>query len=189
MTLDSKTHAASDAVHPQAGPRAGWQAVLLIVPLAVAAMICSMAIQDLRNDLVAASWPVAEATIVSGHVTFRNQPAVGKHPAWTGWCVTWIYTYPWGGRTRGGTLQDSTPSNLSPGCFSYRERAERQASRRLAGSTVRVRIDPRDPWASTAEPASIHWIDVVVLIAGSMLGASCLRRAGAKFCLRRPRPG
>ena len=189
MKSDSSPPTSSPAEHQRARSLPGWQAVLLIVPLAVAAMICSMAIQDLRNDHVAASWPVAEATIVSGHVTFRNQPAVGKHPAWTGWCVTWIYTYPWGGRTLGGTLQESTPSNLSPGCFSYRERAERQASRRLAGSTVLVRIDPRDPWASTAEPASIHWIDVVVLLAGSMLGASCLRRAGAKFCLRRPRPG
>lgn len=181
MTLDSKTPSSNVPVRSEPGPLPWWGAVSLLIPIALSVLLCWLPSQRLRAEYLAESWPVAEATIVSSQIRFRNEPGIGKHPPWTGWCVSWHYAYPWKGGKIGGILEDSTPSTLSAGCFSYRESAERQASRRMVGSTLRVRIDPSDPWLSTAAPAGIHVVDVVLLLLGLIPAGLAIYSAGVRL--------
>jgi len=153
MTSEPKAPSPSRSVSAQPKPVPWWGFAFLLIPIGMSAMFCWLPGERLWAEQLAQTWPVADATIISSQVTFRNQPRVGKRSPWTGWCVSWNYAYPWKGGQIGGTLQDSTPSTLSAGCFSYRESAERQATRRTVGSVVRVRIDPSDPWVSTTAPA------------------------------------
>jgi hypothetical protein len=164
-----------------------WGFGILLIPIAMSVMFCWGPTQRLRSAYLEQAWPAADATILSGQVTFRNQPRIGKRSPWTGWCVSWTYAYPWNGGKIGGTLEDSTPSTLAPGCFSYRESAERQAARRPAGGVVRVRIDPADPWASTTDAAGIRGGDVVLLLLGLLPGASSIYLAGAEMRRRQQR--
>lgn len=145
MTIEAKTPSQSQAVGPRSEPTPWWGFAFLLIPIAMSVMFCWSPGQRLRAEYLLGTWPVADATIVSSQVSFRKQPRIGKRSPWTGWCVSWNYAYPWGRGRIGGTLQDSTPSTLSAGCFSYRESAEKQATRRTVGSIVRVRIDPSDP--------------------------------------------
>ena len=188
MTLEQTKTPAPSASSPagaRPGPTPWWAFAPLVVPMALSVMLCWGSAQRLRNDYLEGTWPVAEATIVSSQVTFRRQRQAGRRSPWAGWCVSWNYDYPWRGGRIGGTLEDSTPSTLSAGCFSDRERAQDQARRRSVGSTIRVRIDPHDPWTSTTGPSGIQGWDVVQLLLGLIPAAAVISLLGRDLRKRR----
>lgn len=146
----------------------GW---LVLSMGTLSAMLCWGPARRLWDEHVTEAWPVVDGTITAAQITWTHRPNIGKHLAWTGWCLSWNYTYDWQGARLAGTVDDLTPSTLSTGCFSYREGAERAAARRVPGSTLPIRLDPMLPWQSTANAAGIHRGDVVEVILGALPAA------------------
>ena len=147
---------------------------ILLVLVATSVGFCWMPAWRVWSAHVVEGWPVVDATVVSARVARTHQPRIGKRSSWNGWCVSWDYSYDWQGGLRGGNVGDTTPSTLSAGCFTYRESAERAATRRSPGSTLPVHVDPDDRWHSIAGPVGPRTADIVALILGAIPAAMAI---------------
>ncbi len=143
-------------------------ALLVLVATTLSAAISWRAVQDILWRRTVATWPVVTATITGSRIEHHHEPRAGKRSPWTAWCVSFDYSYPWQGGRHGDTLPDDTTSPYAPGCFLYEERARQATAHRPVGSTLTVRVDPADPWRTTAASVDIPTSDVVWLAIGAV---------------------